>query len=125
MKTILLAEHDAFLINVYSSQLRKSGYSTIIALNGESAILRVKNINPDLLVLDAGLPNPPIDGGGLEVLKAIRQDLGLKNLKVVMLSDFEQQEYISKSKQFGVIKCFLKAENTAEDIVEGIKAILN
>jgi CheY-like chemotaxis protein len=121
MKKILLAEHDAFLINVYTSQLRKSGYSTSIAQNGEIAINRIKNINPDLLILDAGLPK--IDG--FSVLKTLREEMGLKELKIIMLSDFNQEKEIKESSAFGIEKYFTKADNTAEEIVEEIKRILS
>lgn len=121
MKKILLAEYDGFLIGVYASQLRKSGYSISIASDGEIAINRVKAINPDLLVLDVSLPK--IDGFG--VLKAIRQDLGFNDLKIVMLSNFKQEDEIKKGIDFGVLKYFTKIDHTAEEIAEEVKRILS
>lgn len=121
MKKILLAENDAFLIGIYVNQLRKSGYSTSVALDGEITISRIKNVNPDLLIIDIGLPK--IDG--FSVLKKIREDMGLKELKVVMLSNFGQDQQIKENIGFGIIKYFSKAENTAEEIVEEIKQILD
>jgi DNA-binding response OmpR family regulator len=121
MKKILLAEHDSFLINVYANELRKSGYSTSIAQDGEIAISRIKNINPDLLILEAGLPK--IDG--FSVLKILREEMGFKELKVVMLSNFNQEEEVRKSSELGVDKYFTKANNTPEEIVNEIKRILS
>jgi len=121
MNKILLAECDAFLIGVYASQFRKQGYSTSIAPDGEIAINRLKSINPDLLIIDASLPK--IDGFG--VLKFLRGEESLKDLKVVMLSNFGQEEEVKKSLAFGVIKYFIKAEHTAEEIVDEIKTILS
>ena len=46
--------------------------------------------NPDLLVLDANLPKV----AGFSILKTLREDMGLKELKVIMLSDFNQQQEI-------------------------------
>jgi CheY-like chemotaxis protein len=120
MKKILLVENDAFLIGIYTNQLRKSGYSVSIALDGEVAISRIKNISPDLLILDINLPKMD----GLSVLKTLREDIGFKDLKVIMLSNFNQKEKINDTLGFGVLKYFLKAENTAEEIVEEIKQIL-
>ena len=121
MQKILLAECDAFLINVYASELRKSGYSTTIAQDGEIAISRIKMLNPDLLILDANLPK--VDG--FSILKTLREDMGLSSLKVIMLSDFNQQDEINDSLQFGVEKYFTKAESSAEEIVNEIKRILS
>lgn len=120
MKKILLAINDAFLINVYAKELRKHGFSISIASDTEMAINRAKNSNPDLLVLDAGLPN----AGGLDVFKKIREDLGMKNLNIIMLSNFSHEEQI-KNNSSGAIKYFLKTENTAEDLAKGIKRILS
>ena len=121
MKKILLAENDVFLINVYVNQLRKSGYSTSIASDGDIIINRIKSNTPDLLVLDASLPK--IDG--FSVLKKIREDAGLRELKVIMLLNFNQEQEINSGLNLGAIKCFSKAENTAEEIAEEIKTILS
>jgi len=121
MNKILLAEGDVFLIGVYANQLRKMGYSISIAPDGEIAINRIKSINPDLLIIDAALPK--IDAMG--VLKALRQDMGFNELKVIMLSNFAQGADAEKIKEFGVLKYFIKAENTAEEIADEIKRILS
>lgn len=121
MKNILLAEHDTFLINVYANQLRKSDYNISIAPDGEVALSRVKSNSPDLLILDADLPKI----NGFSVLKILREDMGLKELKVVMLSNFYQNQGFEQPQGLGVIKHFMKAENTAEEIVDEINKILS
>jgi len=129
-KKILLAEHDAFLINVYANQLRKSNYSISIAKDGDVVLSRIKSINPDLLVLDASLPGTEAYSNGFSVLKKIREELGLANLRVVMLSDFKENNYSQagvpkKIFNFGIEKYFTKSENTAEEIADEIGRILS
>jgi two-component system response regulator VicR len=121
MKKILLAENDVFLTSIYINELRKSGYSTAVALDSQTAINSIKNASPDLLILDDNIPK--IDS--FSVLKSIREDMGDKKLKVVMLLNFDQKEKINDNLEFGVIKHFIKSENTAEEIVDEIKRILN
>ena len=121
MKKILLVENNVFLINIYTSQLRKSGYSTSVVLDGETAIDRIKKNSPDLLILDDDLSK--IDG--LSVLKMLREDMGLKELKIVMLLNFNNEGAADNNSEFGVARFFSKAENTAEEIAEEIKQILN
>jgi CheY-like chemotaxis protein len=121
MKNILLAENNAFLINVYGNQLKKSGYNISVAPNGEAVISQTKSAGPDLLILDDNIPK--IDG--FSVLKILRENPGLKELKVVTLSDSNQEENINNELEFGVIKSLSKSENTAEEIAEEIKQILN
>ena len=121
MHKILLVQDDAFLINVYASQLRKSGYSTTIALNGDTAVSRIRKINPDLLILDVN--SPKIDG--LSVLRKIRGDKDLRKTKVAVLTNFDQEEKNIKCAEFGIIKFFSKTEDTLQEITESIKKILS
>jgi len=129
MKKILLAEGNPFLISIYTEQLRKSGYSVSIVSSGELAISRARKINPDLLILDAGLPGGPKDSSGysdgFSVLRELKEDLGFKDMKIVLLSNFEKEEEILNFTDFGALKYFKKAENTSEEIVEEIKKILS
>jgi CheY-like chemotaxis protein len=124
MKKILLAEHDSFLINVYANELRKSDYNITIAPNGDIVVNRIKDIRPDLLILDINLPGSEDYPDGLSVLEKVREEMGLRELKVVMLFNFDKDE-VKKSYKFGVEKYFAKAENTAEEIAREIKRILS
>jgi len=49
--------------------LKKKGYSVIISYNGEDALEKVKNLKPDIMLLDIRMPG--IDG--MEVLRRTRQ----------------------------------------------------
>ena len=121
MKKILLAECNAFLISVYVSELRKLGHSISIAPDGEIALNRIKNINPDLLILASTLPA----NGGFATMKTIRQDLGLTDLKVVMLSDFISEYEEQRSLELGILKNLVKVEHTAFEIAQEVKKILS
>ena len=124
-KTILLAEHDAFLINVYASELRKSGYKTSVVSDEKIVLNRAKTIKPDLMILDASLQK----SDGVPLLKSLRNDILLKDLKVVMLHNTNLPSgpvgHAEKFFRFGVEKHFSKAENTAEEIVNEVKRILS
>ena len=120
MKSILLIDNDPFLIDIYASQLKKTGYKIELASDGEIALSKIKELKPDLLVLDIILPK--VDGW--EFLKTIRQDTRLKQLKVVILSNLGQKEEVEKGFDFGAVRYFIKAEYTPKEVVEEIKKIL-
>lgn len=121
MKKILLAEHDSFLIGVYASQLRNFGYSVSVAPDGEIIISRIKSINPDLLVLNTSMPKVDL----LNVLKAIRNDSELADLKVVLLANFRHDEEIQRISKFNVSGYFTKVDHTAIEFAQEIKKILS
>ena len=65
---ILLIEDDASIIRFLSLSLDKNGYKVIEARNGIEGISLFMSDNPDLILLDLGLP----DTDGSEVLRQIR-----------------------------------------------------
>ena len=57
-ETILIAEDDATLRNLYSSMLRDNGYRAIEAFNGADAVLKFTNHRDDtsLIIMDGIMP---------------------------------------------------------------------
>jgi len=120
MKTILLVEDDPFVVDIYTTKLESAGFSVGVAEDGEEALRKLKEKKPDLMILDIVLPN--IDGW--ELLKMIRSELGMEDLKVVVLSNLTQKEEVQKGINLGVIRHFVKASFTPSEVVEEIKKIL-
>lgn len=56
-QTILIVEDDAALSQYLRELLSDSGYSAQIARDGANAINKVAHLQPDLVLLDLGLPN--------------------------------------------------------------------
>ena len=120
MKTILLAEDDPFIIDIYTNQFGREGYRVDIARDGQMALEKIRNNQPDLLVLDINLPK--IDG--CEILKIIRENLKTRNLKVIVISNLAPKDYPDDISDFGVIKYFLKVELTPEEMINTVNEIL-
>ena len=120
MKTILLAEDDPFIVDIYASQFRAEGYKVDIAKDGKIAIDRVKASIPDLLMLDISLPQL----NGWDVLRMIREDQKTKHLKVIIVSNLNQKDAPPDYPKLGVLQYFLKVETTPEEIVNAVKEIL-
>ena len=65
---ILVVEDDAPVRNLITTTLKAHDYKYITAKNGASAILEASSHNPDIVLLDLGLP----DMDGVEIIKKIR-----------------------------------------------------
>lgn len=79
--TILVAEDDRTIGNFVCEVLSSEGYTVERVLDGASAVLAVRAKQPQLLLLDIGLPVMTGD----EVLKALRC-AGFWNLAIVVTS---------------------------------------
>lgn len=69
MKKILLVEDDQTLSETLSRHLNQNGYHTISAYTKEEAVMKIRDLKFDLILLDITLP----DGSGFAVCEAIRQ----------------------------------------------------
>ena len=66
--TILVVEDDKMIQNLMATTLEISNYNFQIASNAEQGILKAASYNPDVIILDLGLP----DIDGIEVIKRVR-----------------------------------------------------
>lgn len=65
---ILVVEDDAPVRNLIGTTLKTHGYDYMTASNGEGAVMQASSHNPDIVLLDLGLP----DIDGVDVIKKIR-----------------------------------------------------
>ena len=65
---ILVVEDDKSVRNLITTTLKAHDYRFIMAVNGKTAILEASSHNPDIVLLDLGLP----DMDGVDVIKRIR-----------------------------------------------------
>lgn len=76
---ILVVEDDRPVRNLMVTTLKAHDYKYLTATNGETAILEASSHNPDIILLDLGLP----DMDGLEVIKKIRT---WSNVPIIIIS---------------------------------------
>lgn len=76
---ILVVEDDPPVRNLITTTLKAHDYHYLTAPNGETAILEASSHNPDIMLLDLGLP----DMDGVEVIKRIRT---WSNLPIIVIS---------------------------------------
>ena len=77
--TILVVEDDTPVRNLITTTLKTHDYKYLTANDGASAIMEASSYNPDIILLDLGLP----DMDGIEVIKKIRT---WSNLPIIVIS---------------------------------------
>ncbi|MEC7584457.1 MAG: response regulator [Planctomycetota bacterium] len=78
---VLVVEDEPVTAEVFARTLRKNGYEVCIACDGLQALRVLRDKQPDLMVLDLGLPTLP----GIEVLRRLRNS-DEPNLPVIVVS---------------------------------------
>ena len=76
---ILVVEDDAPVRNLITTTLKAHEYKYIVAANGDEAIRQSSTCNPDIVLLDLGLP----DMDGVEVIRRIRT---WSNMPIIVIS---------------------------------------
>ena len=76
---ILVVEDDAPVRNLITTTLKANDYRFQTAANGEAGVLATASQNPDIILLDLGLP----DKDGMEVIKRVRS---WSNVPIIVIS---------------------------------------
>ena len=69
MKTVLVVDDEAKIVQIARDYLEHAGFNVISAGDGHAAVALAKDKQPDLIVLDLGLPGMD----GLDVARAVRK----------------------------------------------------
>ena len=77
--TVLVVEDDMPIRNLISTTLKTHEYKFLTANDGNDAIMQASSHNPDVVLLDLGLP----DIDGIEVIKKIRS---WSNMPIIVIS---------------------------------------
>jgi DNA-binding response OmpR family regulator len=81
-RRVLIAEDEPSIVTSLEFLMRRAGFETRTASDGEEALQLVSTFRPHLVVLDIMLPRR----SGLEVCRHIRADASLAGTRVLMLT---------------------------------------
>jgi DNA-binding response OmpR family regulator len=82
VRRIVVADDEADIAMLLTFNLEAAGYEVTAVGDGAAALAAIREIRPDLAVLDVMMPELT----GLEVLAAVRADEELRDIPVVMLT---------------------------------------
>ena len=120
-KTILCIEDDRFIGEMYVRSLKKAGYAVDWVVDGNDGLITARNKSYDVILLDVMLP----ERRGTEILDALRggaEDL-IPNSKVIVLTNFEQDDASRTQMQKHADAYLIKAEITPKKLIEIIRQL--
>lgn len=119
MKKVLIIEDEEELLDLLQKKIVQEGYEVFAAKDGEEGLAKIKNVKPDVVLLDIVMPKL----GGFEVLEAIAkdEDAALKTIPIIIISNSGQPVEINRALELGVKDYLVKVDFTPQDVLEKVK----
>ena len=119
-KKILIVEDEEIMITLLQKKLTDEGYEISITRNGEEGLRVMREVRPDLVLLDIIMPKM----GGFEVMEEMTKDKELSSIPVIIISNSGQPVELDRAKKLGAKDWLIKTEFDPQEVVEKVKKIL-
>jgi two-component system response regulator VicR len=117
---ILVVEDDRDLNKAYCIILKHEGHEVVEAYDGKEALSKLKNFEPELVLLDLLMPIM----GGLEFLQQWTASKR-KDVKVLIFTNMENSPEIAEAYKLGASRCIIKSwtapHNLAKVVTDTLK----
>jgi len=117
---LLIVDDEKDIVETLESRLIKEGYEVVVAYDGEEALLKVKEDNPDIILLDLMMPKL----NGFEVLKEVRQNYKDKWRPIIIISAKDELQSVHQSYSLEADH-YLTKPCTMENILRGIRTMIS
>jgi DNA-binding response OmpR family regulator len=120
MAKILLIEDDNSIATLYKTAIEVEGHTVDVESDGQNGLNKALTSKYDLVILDIVLPNI----SGLDILKNIKENESTKDTKVVMLTNYGQQENVKRAYDAGALDVFLKYRMTPSETSSKVNELI-
>ena len=120
MPKIVCAEDDKLISTSLVEGFTGAGFE-VTAGDGEAAVSKIKEIKPDVVLLDIMMPK--LDGYG--VVWELKADSETAKIPVIMLTNLSDPDTLSKILEAGVTDYLLKSEQTIDQIIVKVNEVLS
>lgn len=120
MANILIVEDDRDLNNAYSIILENEGYKVASAFDGKEALEKLKDFDPDLILLDLLMPIM----GGLEFLQHYDLVNNHPDVKVLIFTNMENSPEVNEAYKLGAHRCIIKSWTAPHNLAKVVSDTL-
>ena len=118
-KVIALIEDEKIIARLLVTKLEAAGYRVKTAQDGEAGVALVRELKPDLILLDMMLPR--LDGFG--VLERLSQEKIIPNTPLIIISNSGQPVEIERALRLGAADYLIKVNFDPQDVVTKVNKI--
>jgi DNA-binding response OmpR family regulator len=113
---VLVIEDEKFLCELIEKKLELAGITAVGSLTGEDGLVEIEKEKPDIILLDLLLPGMD----GFEVLYKLKNNVTLKHVPVLVVSNLGEGKEIEKALQMGADEYFVKTNHSLDEIVDKV-----
>ncbi|MDR1300610.1 MAG: response regulator [Candidatus Nomurabacteria bacterium] len=118
---IAIVEDDITISQMYRMKFELEGHKVDVAHNGREGVELVKQVKPDIILLDIMMPE--VDG--VQCLKEIRKIDEFAQTPTLILTNLGQEEASPELQKLAVEKYIIKSDTTPRQITEIVTDVLN
>ncbi len=117
---ILIIDDDPFILEMYVLKFKEQGFEVDIAKDGKEGVKKMREDNPDIVLLDVVMP--AMDG--FDVLQELKKDRPPHPMKIILLTNLGQKEDVERGMRLGADDYIIKAHFTPSEVVEKVNGLL-
>ena len=117
MTKILIVEDAQDQLELYAKSFRRAGFEVSGAHDGGHAMDRVRDVRPDIILLDQMMPE--VDG--TTFLQNLRRFPKYKNVPVVLVTGITDKQLKSKATNLGVSDVLVKGSFQLRELIDLVK----
>lgn len=121
MARILVVEDDHDLNKAYCIILKHEGHEVVAAFDGKEALKKLKDFNPELILLDLLMPIM----GGLEFLQQSDLPKKHKDVKVLIFTNMENSPEVAAAYKLGAHRCIIKSWTAPHNLARVVSDTLH
>ena len=115
---ILLVDDDPFIVDMYVLKFKRGGFQIETARDGKEGLQKIKEFDPDVVLLDIVMPG--LDG--FAVLEEVRKEG--RQRKVILLTNLGQKEEVERGISLGADDYVIKAHFTPSEVLAKVEQVL-
>ena len=120
MARILIVEDEKALNEAYELILKKEGHDVEATFNGQEALAKIRDFNPEIILLDLRMPKMD----GVSFLKELQPSNNLPDAKIIVFSNYDNHEEIDAAFEHGATRYILKAWSSPAELVKVVNETL-
>lgn len=118
MASVLVVDDELDAREAVARFLKRAGHRVRCAVNGREALAAIVDDTPDVVILDAKMP----EMDGVSFLEALRCYLRWQSLPVIFVTAYPEGLHIRRGMELGVRKTFLKSQFELRDLLAYVEA---